>query len=146
MFFTCSPIPNIMFYVVGADNLNGSIDEPVEDGDTALHLACLYGFLPCVQVAEWIFSISIEYLCLQFDDLSSCIDTVAFGKRSFFGSQGWRWGNSFTWCLCRGYGSYKLPLILWLSSTPHINKALDQRIFWSQIFRYRLQWYRPIAY
>lgn len=30
--------------------MNGSIDEPVEDGDTALHLACLYGFLPCVQV------------------------------------------------------------------------------------------------
>ncbi|EOY07972.1 Ankyrin repeat family protein isoform 1 [Theobroma cacao] len=32
------------------DNLNGSIDEPVEDGDTALHLACLYGYLPCVQL------------------------------------------------------------------------------------------------
>ncbi|OMO73702.1 hypothetical protein COLO4_26911 [Corchorus olitorius] len=31
-------------------NLNGSIDEPVEDGDTALHLACLYGYLPCVQL------------------------------------------------------------------------------------------------
>ncbi|KAG5553480.1 hypothetical protein RHGRI_011379 [Rhododendron griersonianum] len=32
------------------DNLSGSIDEPVEDGDTALHLACLYGYLPCVQL------------------------------------------------------------------------------------------------
>ncbi|KAI5584850.1 hypothetical protein POPTR_006G121500v4 [Populus trichocarpa] len=32
------------------DNLNGSIDEPVEDGDTALHLTCLYGYLPCVQL------------------------------------------------------------------------------------------------
>ncbi|XVE96580.1 hypothetical protein REPUB_Repub02eG0235100 [Reevesia pubescens] len=32
------------------DNLNGSVDEPVEDGDTALHLACLYGYLPCVQL------------------------------------------------------------------------------------------------
>ncbi|KAF5737515.1 Ankyrin repeat family protein isoform 1 [Tripterygium wilfordii] len=32
------------------DNLNGSIDEPVEDGDTALHLTCLYGHLPCVQL------------------------------------------------------------------------------------------------
>ncbi|KAJ4851124.1 hypothetical protein Tsubulata_002438 [Turnera subulata] len=32
------------------DNLTGSIDEPVEDGDTALHLACLYGHLPCVQL------------------------------------------------------------------------------------------------
>ncbi|KAH7553514.1 hypothetical protein JRO89_XS12G0020800 [Xanthoceras sorbifolium] len=32
------------------DNLNGSIDEPVEDGDTALHLTCLYGYLSCVQL------------------------------------------------------------------------------------------------
>ncbi|GLT92303.1 hypothetical protein SLE2022_101440 [Rubroshorea leprosula] len=32
------------------DNLNGSINEPAEDGDTALHLACLYGHLPCVQL------------------------------------------------------------------------------------------------
>ncbi|KDP29190.1 hypothetical protein JCGZ_16579 [Jatropha curcas] len=32
------------------DNLNGSIDEAVEDGDTALHLVCLYGYLPCVQL------------------------------------------------------------------------------------------------
>ncbi|KAK7277443.1 hypothetical protein RJT34_22456 [Clitoria ternatea] len=32
------------------DNLTGSIDEPVEDGDTALHLCCLYGHLTCVQV------------------------------------------------------------------------------------------------
>ncbi|GLT25743.1 hypothetical protein SLA2020_008530 [Shorea laevis] len=35
---------------VAIDNLNGSINEPVEDGDTALHLACLYGHLPCVQL------------------------------------------------------------------------------------------------
>lgn len=32
------------------DNLNGSIDEPVEDGDTALHLTCLYGHLDCAQL------------------------------------------------------------------------------------------------
>ncbi|KAA8516591.1 hypothetical protein F0562_016903 [Nyssa sinensis] len=32
------------------DNLNGSINEPVEDGDTVLHLTCLYGHLPCVQL------------------------------------------------------------------------------------------------
>ncbi|KAJ6742508.1 TANKYRASE-LIKE [Salix viminalis] len=32
------------------DNLNGSIDEPVEDGDTALHLTCLYGYLSCVRL------------------------------------------------------------------------------------------------
>ncbi|CAO2839472.1 unnamed protein product [Amaranthus hypochondriacus] len=32
------------------DNLDGHIDEPIEDGDTALHLTCLYGHLPCVQL------------------------------------------------------------------------------------------------
>ncbi|XP_075110152.1 uncharacterized protein LOC107820678 [Nicotiana tabacum] len=32
------------------DNLSGSIDQPLEDGDTALHLTCLYGHLPCVQL------------------------------------------------------------------------------------------------
>ncbi|PIN21487.1 Fetal globin-inducing factor (contains ankyrin repeats) [Handroanthus impetiginosus] len=31
------------------DNFNGNIDEPVEDGDTVLHLTCLYGHLSCVQ-------------------------------------------------------------------------------------------------
>ncbi|XP_057427662.1 uncharacterized protein LOC130720964 isoform X2 [Lotus japonicus] len=32
------------------DNLTGSIDEPVEDGDSALHLTCLYGHLECAQL------------------------------------------------------------------------------------------------
>lgn len=32
------------------DNLEGNIDEPIEDGDTAVHLTCLYGHLPCVQL------------------------------------------------------------------------------------------------
>ncbi|CAN1307910.1 Potassium channel AKT6 [Linum perenne] len=32
------------------DDNNGSIDEPLEDGDTALHLACLYGYSSCVRV------------------------------------------------------------------------------------------------
>lgn len=32
------------------DNLNGSIDQPIEDGDTALHLCCLYGHLSSVQL------------------------------------------------------------------------------------------------
>ncbi|KAL9268685.1 Receptor-interacting serine/threonine-protein kinase 4-like protein [Drosera capensis] len=32
------------------DNLNGSINEPVEDGDTPLHLSCLYDNFPCVQL------------------------------------------------------------------------------------------------
>lgn len=31
-------------------NLNGSVNEAGEDGDTALHLACLYGHLNCVQI------------------------------------------------------------------------------------------------
>ncbi|EYU38575.1 hypothetical protein ABFS82_12G144700 [Erythranthe guttata] len=31
------------------ENFNGGIDEPMEDGDTLLHLACLYGHLNCVQ-------------------------------------------------------------------------------------------------
>ncbi|KAJ3690459.1 hypothetical protein LUZ61_019623 [Rhynchospora tenuis] len=31
------------------DSYEGTIDDPVEDGDTVLHLACLYGHLPCVQ-------------------------------------------------------------------------------------------------
>ncbi|PKA60851.1 Potassium channel AKT6 [Apostasia shenzhenica] len=33
-----------------ADNHNGSINDPIEDGDTVLHLCCLYGFYPCVQL------------------------------------------------------------------------------------------------
>ncbi|KAH9602116.1 hypothetical protein KSS87_015917 [Heliosperma pusillum] len=32
------------------DDLDGDVDEPVEDGDTALHLTCLYGHLPCAQL------------------------------------------------------------------------------------------------
>lgn len=32
------------------DSLNGTINDPIEDGDTALHLCCLYGYLPCVQL------------------------------------------------------------------------------------------------
>ncbi|CAN8259895.1 unnamed protein product [Cochlearia groenlandica] len=32
------------------DNLNGRVNEPLEDNDSALHLACLYGHLPSVQL------------------------------------------------------------------------------------------------
>uniref|UniRef100_A0A0E0K8Q3 Uncharacterized protein n=1 Tax=Oryza punctata TaxID=4537 RepID=A0A0E0K8Q3_ORYPU len=32
------------------DNYAGKIDDPIEDGDTLLHIACLYGHLPCVQL------------------------------------------------------------------------------------------------
>ncbi|KAK4348465.1 hypothetical protein RND71_031220 [Anisodus tanguticus] len=31
------------------NDFNGSIDEPLEDGDTALHIASLYGHLSCVE-------------------------------------------------------------------------------------------------
>ncbi|KAG6437305.1 hypothetical protein SASPL_102219 [Salvia splendens] len=31
------------------DAFDGNIDEPVEDGDTVLHLTCLFGHLNCVQ-------------------------------------------------------------------------------------------------
>ncbi|KAL9228094.1 hypothetical protein vseg_003708 [Gypsophila vaccaria] len=36
--------------LLALDNLEGDINEPVEDGDTALHLTCLYGHLPCAQL------------------------------------------------------------------------------------------------
>ncbi|XP_062165755.1 uncharacterized protein LOC133872293 [Alnus glutinosa] len=45
-----SELGNLDALRLALDNLTGSIDEPVEDGDTALHLACLYGHLPCVQL------------------------------------------------------------------------------------------------
>ncbi|KAK6126234.1 hypothetical protein DH2020_040032 [Rehmannia glutinosa] len=34
---------------VALENFDGNIDEPMEDGDTLLHLTCLYGHLTCVQ-------------------------------------------------------------------------------------------------
>lgn len=46
--------------------MDGNIDEPVEDGDTALHLTCLYGHLACVQVAYyyWVFFSSPNLILL----------------------------------------------------------------------------------
>ncbi|KAF0913732.1 hypothetical protein E2562_024611 [Oryza meyeriana var. granulata] len=32
------------------DSFDGKIDDPIEDGDTLLHIACLYGHLPCVKL------------------------------------------------------------------------------------------------
>lgn len=46
---------------MSSDNLTGSIDEPVEDGDTALHLTCLYGHLPCVRVSWSYFSVLLLF-------------------------------------------------------------------------------------
>lgn len=45
-----SQLGNLDALRLALDNLTGSIDEPVEDGDTALHLTCLYGHLPCVRL------------------------------------------------------------------------------------------------
>ncbi|KAK8934862.1 putative E3 ubiquitin-protein ligase XBOS33 [Platanthera zijinensis] len=35
---------------VALDNHVGSIDDPIEDGDSVLHLCCLYGSLSCVRL------------------------------------------------------------------------------------------------
>ncbi|KAJ6794572.1 ankyrin repeat and SOCS box protein 13-like [Iris pallida] len=35
---------------IALDDYNGSINDPIEDGDTALHLCCLYGYLSCVRL------------------------------------------------------------------------------------------------
>ncbi|CAN1196845.1 BRCA1-associated RING domain protein 1 [Linum perenne] len=43
-------IEDFFLLVLVTDDNNGSIDEPLEDGDTALHLACLYGYSSCVRV------------------------------------------------------------------------------------------------
>ncbi|KAA3465001.1 tankyrase-like [Gossypium australe] len=55
------------------DNINGSIDEPVEDGDTALHLTCLYGYLPCVQVGCPSRFLEIVQLLLDRASNSGCL-------------------------------------------------------------------------
>ncbi|CAH8350335.1 unnamed protein product [Eruca vesicaria subsp. sativa] len=45
----CAP-PLLVSFYWQTNNLNGGVDEPLEDNDSALHLACLYGHLPCVQL------------------------------------------------------------------------------------------------
>lgn len=58
------------YHLECVDNLDGSIDEPVEDGDTALHLTCLYGHLPCVQVACRCFDVWVISLFFSEFNLS----------------------------------------------------------------------------
>ncbi|ERN00543.1 hypothetical protein AMTR_s00102p00089060 [Amborella trichopoda] len=41
---------------MGADNLDGCIDVPVKRGDSALHMTCFDGFLPCVQPLHYAVS------------------------------------------------------------------------------------------
>ncbi|KAF7818661.1 BRCA1-associated RING domain protein 1 [Senna tora] len=48
--FAAAQLGDVEALRLALDNLTGSIDEPVEDGDTALHLTCLYGHLSCVQL------------------------------------------------------------------------------------------------
>ncbi|KAF4370957.1 hypothetical protein F8388_002850 [Cannabis sativa] len=47
---SAAQLGNVDAFRLALDNLEGSIDQPVEDGDSALHLCCLYGHLPCVQL------------------------------------------------------------------------------------------------
>lgn len=56
-----------------ADNHDGSIDVPVEDGDTLLHLACLYGHLPCVQVDIFILLFPFWLLALFVTNLGHLV-------------------------------------------------------------------------
>jgi hypothetical protein len=63
--------------VSDSDNLNGSIDEPVEDGDTALHLTCLYGYCPCVQVS-WLNLFSLAAFQWCFIMLNSSTNYLHF--------------------------------------------------------------------
>ncbi|CAN4117150.1 unnamed protein product [Withania somnifera] len=48
--FNASELGDVHALRQALDNLNGSIDEPLEDGDTALHITCLYGHLSCVEL------------------------------------------------------------------------------------------------
>ncbi|BAT95803.1 hypothetical protein VIGAN_08261000 [Vigna angularis var. angularis] len=63
------------------DNLTGSIDEPVEDGDTALHLTCLYGHLACAQVYYFCLFLHvftpIVWTLILFDKLQLLIERGA---------------------------------------------------------------------
>ncbi|KAL4031823.1 hypothetical protein IC575_010114 [Cucumis melo] len=48
---TASQLGDVDGLRTALDNLTvGSINDAVEDGDTALHLTCLYGHLPCVRL------------------------------------------------------------------------------------------------
>lgn len=45
----------LSFLDMSSDNLrDGSLNDVVEDGDTVLHLSCLYGYKSCVQVGSLI--------------------------------------------------------------------------------------------
>lgn len=56
---------DFFLYQIDSHSMNGTINDPIEDGDTALHLCCLYGYLPCVQVGyfycKFYFSVISRY-------------------------------------------------------------------------------------
>lgn len=62
---------------------------------------CLVSRLPyivdiIINLLLWLYEIQTKLWRIFF--------TVAtIGKRSFIRGQGWRWGYSSTWCLCRGF-------------------------------------------
>ena len=94
-----------VYCYVYADNYAGSIDDPVEDGDTVLHLACLYGHLPCVQVYICLFAdFSLPFLdvfvFLLWLFLTIVILPATAGTWSELGVQRRRRGDSSPRCLC----------------------------------------------
>lgn len=74
-----------------ADNLTGSIDEPVEDGDTALHLACLYGHFHCVQVSWLILRNFLKSMSVKM--ITIIVSSACFFPHSYF------WKEELTWKL-----------------------------------------------
>ncbi|KAL0900509.1 hypothetical protein Bca101_084470 [Brassica carinata] len=41
---------DVVALATAIDDMFGLVDEPLEDNNSALHLACLYGHLPCVEL------------------------------------------------------------------------------------------------
>ena len=58
----------LTFICITTDNLTSSIDEPVEDEDSALHLTWLYGHISCVQVCHLIF-LPYDIVIQDFNEL-----------------------------------------------------------------------------
>uniref|UniRef100_A0A0D9VPH7 Uncharacterized protein n=1 Tax=Leersia perrieri TaxID=77586 RepID=A0A0D9VPH7_9ORYZ len=75
--------------VAALDNYAGKIDDPIEDGDTLLHIACLYGHLPCVQwnvelawnakmkKEQFLFMmLALEYILKFAKDIDGCVEKM----------------------------------------------------------------------
>lgn len=95
------------------DNLNGSIDEPVEDGDTALHLACLYGHLPCVQVKKKKFHFCqsvLNLLCVPY--LSVVHRFLEFLKLKLVCLCSYFWKEALAWKLRMKMGQFLFMMLV----------------------------------